>query len=92
MERFVRKATAEDLPVALDLIESGRRIMRENGNPHQWGDSHPTVETNNIRIDTHWDNKPMQGALAKAGFHYCGIIHLLDGDERLAYQKIIDSH
>ena len=44
MERFVRKATAEDLPVILDLIESGRRIMRENGNPHQWGDSHPTVE------------------------------------------------
>ena len=43
MERFVRKATAEDLPVVLDLIESGRRIMRENGNPHQWGDSHPTV-------------------------------------------------
>ena len=43
MERYVRKATAEDLPVVLDLIESGRRIMRENGNPHQWGDSHPTV-------------------------------------------------
>ena len=163
MERFVRKATAKDLPVVLNLIESGRRIMRENGNPHQWGDSHPTVEqieddivdgcsyllmedgraiatfafipgpdvtytviydgqwidadspyyvlhrvasaqgqhgimisildycftkTGNIRIDTHRDNKPMQGALAKAGFHYCGIIHLLDGDERLAYQKI----
>ena len=29
--------------------------------------------------------------LAKAGFQYCGIIHLLDGDERLAYQKIINS-
>ena len=43
MEDSVRKATAEDLPVVLDLIESGRRIMRENGNPHQWGDSHPTV-------------------------------------------------
>ena len=44
MERFVRKATAKDLQVVLDLIESGRRIMRENGNPHQWADSHPTVE------------------------------------------------
>ena len=85
MERFVRKATAKDLPVVLHLIESRRRIMRENGNPRQWGDSHLTVETNNIRIDTHWDNKPMQGALAKAGFHYCGFTHLLDGDERLAY-------
>ena len=167
MERIIRKAIASDLPVVLDLIESGRRIMRENGNPHQWGDSHPTVEqiegdianghsyllmeggraiatfafipgpdvtyaviydgqwidtyrpyyvlhrvasahgqhgimasildycftkTGNIRIDTHRDNKPMQGALAKAGFHYCGIIHLHDGDERLAYQKINDPH
>ena len=154
MERYVRKATTEDLPVVLDLIESGRRIMRENGNPHQWGDSHPAVaqieggraiatfafipgpdvtyaviydgqwidtyrpyyvlhrvasahgqhgimasildycftKTGNIRIDTHRDNKPMQGALAKAGFHYCGIIHLHDGDERLAYQKINDPH
>ena len=43
MERIIRKAIASDLPVVLDLIESGRRIMRENGNPHQWGDSHPTV-------------------------------------------------
>ena len=147
MERFVRKATAKDLPVVLDLIESGRRIMRENGNPHQWGDSHPTVaqieddivrghsyllmedgraiatfafipgpdatyaviydghwidtdrpyyvlhrvasahgqhgimtsildycftKTGNIRIDTHRDNKSMQGALAKAGFRPIG--------------------
>lgn len=43
MERIIRKAIASDLPGVLDLIESGRRIMRENGNPHQWGDSHPTV-------------------------------------------------
>ena len=51
MERYVRKATAEDLP------------------HREWTE-----------------------VLAKAGFHYCGIIHLLDGDERLAYLKIIDSH
>jgi hypothetical protein len=30
MERFVRKATAEDLPVVLDLIESGRRSLLMN--------------------------------------------------------------
>ena len=29
--------------MVLNLIESGRRIMRENGNTHQWGDCHPTV-------------------------------------------------
>jgi len=43
---------------------------------------------NNIRVDTHRDNMPMQHLLAKNGFAYCGIIHLLNGDERLAYQKI----
>ena len=26
-------------------------------------------------------------SLVKNGFKYCGIIHLLNGDERLAYQK-----
>ncbi len=41
----------------------------------------------NIRIDTHKDNKIMQHCLEKYGFSYCGIIHLLNGDERLAYQK-----
>ena len=40
-----------------------------------------------IRIDTHKDNIPMQNSLKKNGFSYCGIIHLLNGDERLAYQK-----
>lgn len=40
-----------------------------------------------LRIDTHKDNIPMQNSLKKNGFVYCGIIHLLSGDERLAYQK-----
>ena len=41
----------------------------------------------NLRIDTHRDNLPMQRALTKRGFRYCGIIYLENGDERLAYQK-----
>ena len=42
----------------------------------------------NIRIDTHRDNTIMQHNIAKHGFTYCGIIYLVSGDERLAYQKI----
>ena len=42
----------------------------------------------NIKIDTHRDNLPMQRALERAGFKYCGIIHLLNGEERLAYERI----
>lgn len=42
-----------------------------------------------IRIDTHKDNKVMQNMLCKLGYTYCGIILLEDGDERLAYEKIL---
>lgn len=39
-----------------------------------------------IRMDTHKDNAVMQAALAKNGFVPCGIIHLENGDPRMAYQ------
>ena len=41
----------------------------------------------NIRIDTHADNSIMINGLKKRGYQYCGIIHLLNGEERLAFQK-----
>lgn len=44
--------------------------------------------THNIRIDTHEDNVIMRHCIAKAGFEYCGVIHLLNGDPRLAFQKV----
>ncbi len=43
--------------------------------------------THNIRIDTHRDNAIMQHLMQKNHFQYCGIIYLLNGDERLAYQR-----
>jgi hypothetical protein len=43
--------------------------------------------TDNIRIDTHKDNKVMQHLLAKLHFKKCGIIYLPDGSPRIAYQK-----
>lgn len=47
------------------------------------------LHTNNIRIDTHRNNAIMRHLLGKYGFTYCGIIHLLNGEERLAYQRIL---
>ncbi len=41
----------------------------------------------NLKIDTHRDNVPMQRALEKNGFERCGVIYLLSGDERIAYQR-----
>ncbi len=40
-----------------------------------------------LRIDTHHDNAVMQRAVAKCGFVFCGIIHLENGDPRLAYHR-----
>lgn len=47
-----------------------------------WGQIH------NLRVDTHEDNAIMRHCIQKAGFRYCGVIYLLNGDPRLAYQKI----
>ena len=41
----------------------------------------------NIRIDTHRDNRVMQELLLRHGFRRCGIIYLANGDERIAFQK-----
>ncbi len=41
----------------------------------------------NIRIDTHRDNRVMQDLLLLHGFVRCGIIYLANGDERVAFQK-----
>lgn len=42
-----------------------------------------------IRIDTHQKNFPMQRAIEKEGFKYCGIIYTADKSKRLAYEKIV---
>jgi len=47
------------------------------------------TRTNNIRVDTHLDNLPMQNFLKKIGFEYCGIIYVGDGTPRDAFQKVI---
>ena len=39
----------------------------------------------NVRADTHADNKPMQHVLEKNGFRRCGVIYLENGDPRIAY-------
>ena len=46
----------------------------------------------NIRIDTHEANIIMRKGLERHGYQYCGIIHLLNGDERLAFQKNLNQY
>lgn len=42
-----------------------------------------------VRVDTHEGNLPMRRMLEKNGFEYCGTIHLLDGQPRVAYEKLV---
>ena len=46
----------------------------------------------NIRIDTHEANVIMRKGLQRHGYHYCGIIYLLDGNERMAFQKRVSPY
>jgi len=47
---------------------------------------HCKTYADNIRIDTHEDNKVMQHVLAKHGFSKRGIIYLKNGEPRTAFQ------
>jgi GNAT superfamily N-acetyltransferase len=42
-----------------------------------------------VRVDTHSGNNPMRRMIEKNGFEYCGIIHLIDGQQRVAYEKLL---
>ena len=44
---------------------------------------------NSMRIDTHKDNKGMQGLLNRLGYVYCGIIFLDKENNRMAFEKIL---
>ena len=171
MSRIIREARPTDMAEIMKVMDAAKKIMRQSGNMHQWGEGYPSeavitadMERNggfviedddgehqssgkivgyfaflpspeptyakiyegkwindtqpyhvvhriasypnapgifssimefcfshdtNIRIDTHSDNIIMQHNILKHGFTYCGIIYLLSGDERLAYQKIV---
>ena len=44
--------------------------------------------TKNLRVDTHMDNLPMQKAIKRNGFTYCGVIYMLhDGTPRIAFHR-----
>ncbi len=66
-------------------------IHRIAGDRQVHGILHCAVEycqtlSENIRIDTHEDNKIMQRQIEKNGFCKCGIIYLENGSPRIAYQ------
>ena len=41
-----------------------------------------------LRADTHAANLTMRHCMERAGFVYCGVIHVADGTPRVAYEKV----
>ena len=74
--RIIREAKQTDITDIMQVMEAAKKIMRQSGNMYQWGDG--LMKYNHI----------MQHNILKHGFTYCGIIHLANGDERRAYQKL----
>lgn len=66
--------------VAGKMFAKAFELAAENGMP-------------SVRIDTHPENLPMQRALKKAGFEYCGRIYLKGGAEdgalRIGFEKVL---
>lgn len=76
IHRIAVKSSAKGGGIAGRLMHELEQIIKEAG-------------VNSVRIDTHRDNLSMQRNLAKNGYRYCGIIYLENGDERLAYEKLL---
>jgi RimJ/RimL family protein N-acetyltransferase len=41
---YIRKATRDDIPALMQLLESAKAIMRASGNLHQWGAGYPSMD------------------------------------------------
>ncbi len=68
-------------------------IHRIASNGHHRGIFHYVLDwcsaqCNNLRIDTHSDNKHMLHLIEQAHFTRCGIIYTRDNSARIAYQRI----
>lgn len=71
----VRQAVAQDLPALAEIYRKARGIMAANGNPTQWGTTHPALEL--LRQDI------AQGILwvVCAGQRPCGAFALVPGED-----------
>lgn len=71
----IRKATEEDLSAIMDLLEKGRRRMRQEGNMEQWPTGNPSKEM------VHEDIAKGRSYLAIEEGHIVGTFCLLETPE-----------
>ena len=42
MRRIIREAQPSDMAEIMQVMDAAKRIMRQSGNMHQWGDGYPS--------------------------------------------------
>ena len=81
----IRKAGEEDLPRILEIYAYARSFMAVNGNPNQWGNSHPAVST----LEDDIRNGDLYVVADPSGIH--GVFAFLLGVDP-TYLKIFDGN
>ena len=76
LHRIAIESSFRGKGIAEEIVEFLSKYANENGYV-------------SVRVDTHTGNLPMRRMLEKNGFEYCGTIHLLDGQSRVAYEKLV---
>ncbi|OLS03179.1 GNAT family N-acetyltransferase [Tissierella creatinophila] len=74
--------------IAIDIDFRGKGLAREMLKEIEKKCADNRVKS--IKVDTHKENISMQNFLKKNGFKYCGIIYLKDGNERVAFEKVLN--
>lgn len=79
----IRHSTYEDLPAIMEIYAYARKLMRENGNLTQWGDSEPPERkvANDIKNGT--------GYVIEEDGELCGVFAFIIGRDP-TYSKIYD--
>jgi len=62
--------------VSSEIVDFIVRFARDNG-------------YSSVRVDTHHGNIPMRKMLERNSFEHCGNIYLLDGQPRVAYERLV---
>lgn len=73
--------------IAIDIDFRGKGLAREILKEIEKKCTKNMVKS--IKVDTHKENISMQKFLGKHGFKYCGIIYLKNGNERVAFEKVL---
>lgn len=82
---YIRKAAPDDLDAVMQIYSQAREFMKKSGNPDQWGDSYPDVDT------VKHDLSPNGGGyVATDGENIFAAFYFEENADDATYRKIFD--